>query len=143
MPWDYGRCRDGVMVVVVFPKVATMQGGAWPGDVKAECASVMIQGDCSGRGRAVLVCVDIASCFQPPDDILPVSDLTVEAMSGGGGEEGIEDLVVVRVIVGTVVFGMGHSAAQNTLDQLRAACRQGRWSRREGASVVCHLLSGR
>jgi len=122
MPGDYRRCSDGVLVVVVFPKVATVQSGAWAGDVETECIGFVNQGDCRGRWRTVLICVDIASCLQPPDNILPVFDLAVEAMSGVGGEEWVEDLVVVGVIVGTVVFGMGHSAAQSTLDQLQAAC---------------------
>lgn len=81
----------------------------------------MVQRDRGGRGRTVLVCIDISSCFQPPDDILPVVDFTVEAMSGVGREEWVEDLRVVGVIVGAVVFGMGHSAAQSSLGRLQAA----------------------
>ena len=62
------------------------------------------------------------TCFQSPDDILPVVDLAVEAMSDVGSEEWVEEVrSVLRVIVGAVVFGMGHSAAQSTLDQLQAA----------------------
>lgn len=112
------------VVVVVVSKVAAVQSGTWSGDVETECVGSMIRGDCGGRGWTVLVCVDSGSCFQAPDDILPVFDLRVKAMAmaGVGSEEWVEDSIMVRVVVGTVVFGVGHySAAQSTLGQLQAA----------------------
>lgn len=129
-----------MLVVIVFSKVTAVEGGAWSGDVEAKRVNIMIQRDRSGRWRTFFIWVDIASCFQSTDDILPVVDLAVEAMSGVGGEEGVEDLVVVvvmdGVIVGAVVFGMGHSAAQSTLGQLQAACSC-RWKERVSCVVFC------
>jgi hypothetical protein len=48
MPWDYGRGSDGVLVVVIFSEVATMQGRAWTGDVETECILLLVQGYPSG-----------------------------------------------------------------------------------------------
>jgi hypothetical protein len=47
-------------------------------------------------------------------------------MSCVGSDEGIEDVGSGSVMIGSVVFGVRHTAAQSTSGRLRAACNQGR-----------------
>jgi hypothetical protein len=91
-----------------------------------------------------LICIDGYSCFQTSDDVLSVDIgyrewLAVEAMSCVGGDEGIEDAGVGGrvMMVGRVVFGMRHVAAQSTSGRLAAACD---CRRRSEVGVKCRVF---
>jgi len=48
MPRDYWRRGNGMLVIIIFSEIATVQGRAWTGDVEAECIFFMVQGYASG-----------------------------------------------------------------------------------------------